>query len=53
MEEMLKLAANYGFPMVVSLYVLVRLEPVIKELQKSIMLLTMVVARQSDRKSVV
>ena len=48
MEETLKLAANYGFPMVVSLYVLVRLEPVIKDLQKSIMLLTMVVARQSD-----
>ena len=48
MEETLKLAANYGLPMVNSLYVLVRLEPVIKDLQKSIMLLTMVVARQSD-----
>jgi len=48
MEETLKLVANYGFPMVISLYVLVRLEPVIKDLQKSIMLLTIVVARQSD-----
>lgn len=48
MEEILKLAANYGFPMVVAGYLLVRLEPLIKELQKSITLLTVVVARQSD-----
>lgn len=48
MEEMFKLAANYGFPMVVAGYLLVRLEPLIKDLQKSITLLTMVVARQSD-----
>lgn len=46
MEEILKLAANYGFPMVVAGYLLVRLEPVIKELQKSITSLTIVVARQ-------
>ncbi|WP_027363604.1 YvrJ family protein [Desulfotruncus alcoholivorax] len=48
MEEMMKLAANYGFPMVVAGYLLVRLEPLIKELQKSISLLTLVVARESD-----
>ena len=47
MEEIAKLAANYGFPMVVAGYLLVRLEPVIKELQKSITSLTIVVARQS------
>ena len=47
MEDMLRLAANYGFPMVVAGYLLVRLEPVIKELQKSITSLTIVVARQS------
>ncbi|WP_066633296.1 YvrJ family protein [Desulfolucanica intricata] len=46
MEEIMKLAANYGFPMVVAGYLLVRLEPLIKELQKSITLLTVVVARQ-------
>ncbi|HBX22202.1 MAG TPA: YvrJ family protein [Desulfotomaculum sp.] len=46
MEEYMKLAANYGFPMVVAGYLLVRLEPLIKELQKSITLLTVVVARQ-------
>ncbi len=44
MEDMLRLAANYGFPMVVAGYLLVRLEPVIKELQKSITSLTVVVA---------
>ena len=48
MDEMFKLAANYGFPMVVAGYLLIRLEPVIKELQKSITLLTVVVARQGD-----
>jgi len=48
MEEFMKLAANYGFPMVVAGYLLVRLEPLIKDLQKSITLLTMVVAKQSD-----
>lgn len=47
MEDMLRLAANYSFPMVVAGYLLVRLEPVIKELQKSITSLTVVVARQS------
>ena len=48
MDELVKLAANYGFPMVVAGYLLVRLEPVIKELQKSISLLTIVVARQGE-----
>ena len=48
MEEIAKLAANYSFPMMVAGYLLVRLEPVIKELQKSITSLPIVVARQSD-----
>jgi hypothetical protein len=47
MEEIFQLAANYGFPMVVAGYLLVRLEPTIRELQKSITSLTIVVARQS------
>lgn len=47
MEEMLKLAANYGFPMVVSFYLLIRLEPLIKELKNSVTILGVVVARQS------
>jgi hypothetical protein len=45
-EDLFRLAANYGFPMVVAFYLLVRLEPVIKELQKSVTILTVVVARQ-------
>lgn len=48
MEDFFRLAANYGFPMVVAGYLLVRLEPLIKELQKSITLLTFVVARQAN-----
>ena len=48
MEEIMKLAANYGFPMVVAGYLLIRLEPLIKKLQKYIAMLTLVVARQSD-----
>ncbi|MDF9408215.1 MAG: YvrJ protein family protein [Pelotomaculum sp. PtaU1.Bin035] len=47
MEDILKLTANYGFPMVVAGYLLVRLEPIIKDLQKSINSLTIVVAKQS------
>lgn len=47
MEDIFKLISNYGFPMVVAGYLLVRLEPTIKELQKSIASLTIVVARQS------
>ena len=47
MEEVFKLAANYGFPMVVAGYLLIKIEPVMKDLQKSINSLTIVVARQS------
>jgi hypothetical protein len=46
-EEIFKLAANYGFPMVVAGYLLIKIEPVMKDLQKSINSLTIVVARQS------
>lgn len=46
MEEFAKLAANYGFPMVVAFYLLMRLEPLIKELQKTVNVLTIVVAKQ-------
>jgi hypothetical protein len=48
MEEFAKLAANYGFPMVVAFYLLLRLEPLIKELQKTVNVLTIVVAKQGD-----
>jgi hypothetical protein len=42
------MAGNYGFPMVVAGYLLIRIEPVIKDLQKSITMLTLVIARQSE-----
>lgn len=48
MEELLQTIGNYGFPMVIACYLLVRIEPVIKDLQRSVTLLTLVVARQSD-----
>ncbi len=48
MQDFFNLIGSYGFPMVVAGYLLVRLEPVIKDLEKSISLLTMVVAKQSD-----
>lgn len=48
LEEMFTLIGNYGFPMAVAGYLLVRLEPLIRELQKSVALLTVVVARQAD-----
>ena len=46
MEELLRLASTYGFPMVVAFYLLIRLEPLIRELKESVSLLTVVVARQ-------
>lgn len=48
MEEVMLLLGNYGFPMVVAGYLLVRLEPCIRGLERSISLLTVVVARQGD-----
>lgn len=48
MEELFKLASNYGFPMVVAGYLLLRLEPTIRDLQKSINLLSLIIAKQSN-----
>lgn len=48
MEETLKLMANYGFPMVVAGYLLVRIEPVLRDLSESVAILTSVVARQNN-----
>ena len=48
MEELFKLIANYGFPMVVSGYLLVRIEPVLRDLRESVVILTSVVARQNN-----
>ncbi|MEW6063959.1 hypothetical protein P378_05045 [Desulforamulus profundi] len=48
MEELFKLASNYGLPMVVAGYLLLRLEPTIRDLQKSINLLSIIIAKQSN-----
>ena len=48
MEEFLFAASNYGFPMIVAAYLLIRIEPTLKNLQKSITLLTFVIAKQSE-----
>lgn len=47
MEDLLKQLANYGFPAVVAAYVLVRLEPIIRNLEKSVTVLTAVVAKSA------
>ncbi|RAK06298.1 YvrJ-like protein [Halanaerobium saccharolyticum] len=36
MKEIFNLISSYGFPMVLSIYLLVRFEPLIKELKESI-----------------
>lgn len=47
MEEALSAVSTVGFPIVVALYVLIRQEGVMKELKKSVDLLTIVVANIS------
>ena len=36
MKELFNLISTYGFPMVLSIYLLVRFEPMLKELKKSV-----------------
>lgn len=48
MEEFLFAASSFGFPVVVASYLLIRIEPTLKNLQKSIALLTFVIAKQSE-----
>lgn len=50
MEDMLKLISAYGFPMVVAIYLLVRIEPLIRSLTRSVDTLTMMIALQSGVK---
>ncbi|MFW6030618.1 MAG: YvrJ family protein, partial [Halanaerobiales bacterium] len=48
---MLRLASSYGFPMVVAIYLLVRIEPLIRSLTRSVDTLTMMIALQSGVKA--
>lgn len=45
MEQMLNFSANYGFPMVISIYLLVRMEGKIEQLSDSIHELAKVISR--------
>lgn len=46
--EQFQWLANFGFAAVVAGYVLMRLEPAIKDLNKSVTLLSIIVARSSN-----
>ena len=48
MNEILTMISTYGFPMVITVYLLVRMEPLIRGLQKSVDTLTLVVSLQKD-----
>jgi hypothetical protein len=48
MEEIMTLITSYGFPMVITVYLLIRMEPLIRGLQKSVDTLTMVVSLQRN-----
>lgn len=49
-DDLVTLISNVGFPIAVATYLLVRLEPAIKGLQKSISGLTVVIARMNGIK---
>jgi len=48
MDEIMTLITSYGFPMVITVYLLIRMEPLIRGLQKSVDTLTMVVSLQRN-----
>ena len=50
MEDILRLVSSYGFPMVIAIYLLVRIEPLIRSLTRSVDTLTMMIAFQSGVK---
>lgn len=45
MEELLKAIANWGFPMVISVYLLVRIETKLESLEQAIKELSLTIAR--------
>jgi len=47
-EEIVEIITKVGFPTFVAVYLLVRLEPVIRKLQQSIVVLTVVVAKMCN-----
>ena len=51
MEELLIMISSYGFPMVMAIYLLVRMEPLIRGLKESVDSLSLLVAMQSEVKA--
>ncbi|GAF11723.1 hypothetical protein JCM19046_3352 [Bacillus sp. JCM 19046] len=49
MQDWVTLISNVGFPIAVASYLLVRLEPIIKELQQSIAGLATVISKEQKR----
>ncbi|WP_078392807.1 YvrJ family protein [Shouchella patagoniensis] len=49
MEDWVTLVSNVGFPIAVASYLLVRLEPVVKELQQSIAGLAHVIENERNK----
>lgn len=52
MEELLKAIANWGFPMVISVYLLVRIESKLDSLEQAIKELSLTIARINGSLSV-
>ncbi|MFW5980354.1 MAG: YvrJ family protein [Halanaerobiales bacterium] len=48
MEDMLSMAGSYGFPMVMAVYLLVRIEPIIRSLKESVDSLFLLIAFQGE-----
>lgn len=52
MEEIFKLVANYGFPVVISVYLLIRMEAKMESLAESIRALTGAIMSRPSEESV-
>jgi hypothetical protein len=52
MEEIFKLVANYGFPVVISVYLLIRMEAKMESLAESIRALTDAIMSRPSEESV-
>jgi len=51
MEELLIMISSYGFPMVMAVYLLIRMEPLIRGLKESVDSLSLLVAMQGEVKA--
>ena len=48
MEDILKLVSSYGFSMIIAIYLLIRIEPIILNLKKSVDYLTLIESLNHD-----